>query len=78
MRTLSTRLADAPDCIDRSEELNPILAFANGQRSELMLMRACFVFSPIFPNVGFGFNASKNDAGDIELIATSAFVNEPV
>jgi len=77
MRTLSTTLADQPDCIDRSEELNPVLAFTNGQRAEMMLIRACFVFSPIFPNIGFGYNAEKNAAGDVQLYATSAFVNEP-
>lgn len=77
MRTLDTQLSEIPDCVDRSAQLSPVLAFSNGQRSELMVMRACFVFSPIFPNVGFGYNARKNAAGDIELIATTAFVNEP-
>ena len=77
MRTFSTKLGGAADCINRAETVNPIRAFSNGQRSELMLLRACYVFNPIFPNIGFGFQAAKNEAGDIQLIATSAFVNEP-
>ncbi|MDF1856866.1 MAG: pilus assembly protein [Pseudooceanicola sp.] len=77
LRTTSSTLGDTPDCINRNEELNPVVAFNNGQRSEMMLMRACFVFSPIFPNVGFGYNSDKNAAGDVALYATTAFVNEP-
>lgn len=77
MWTFATNLDETTDCVDRSAEINPVRAFSNGQRSELMLLRACFVFSPIFPNIGFGFHAKKNAAGDIQLIATTAFVNEP-
>lgn len=77
LRTLSTTLGDVPDCVNRAEEIKPLLAFSNGQRSEMMLLRVCYVFSPIFPNIGFGYNADKDTAGDIRLYATTAFVNEP-
>ncbi|OWU83261.1 hypothetical protein ATO6_19150 [Oceanicola sp. 22II-s10i] len=77
MRAVATTLGDTPDCIDHSEDVNPVIAFNPGKRSEMMVMRACFVFSPVFPNIGFGFSAQKNGAGDIALYATTAFVNEP-
>ena len=77
LRSFAGSLNQTPDCVNRSEDMNPVLSFTNGQRSELMLLRVCFVFSPIFPNVGFGYNAQKNAAGDIQLYATTAFVNEP-
>ncbi|WP_375691481.1 TadE/TadG family type IV pilus assembly protein [Pseudooceanicola sp. LIPI14-2-Ac024] len=77
LRNYTNTLSNEPDCLNRAEEINPVLAFSNGQRSELMLMRACFIFTPIFPNIGFGYNAKKDDAGDIRLYATTAFVNEP-
>ncbi|MGR3323057.1 MAG: TadE/TadG family type IV pilus assembly protein [Pseudooceanicola sp.] len=77
MRSLTPTLGDEPDCTNRAAEVNPVLSFNNGQRNELMLMRACFVFNPVFPNIGFGYNAEKDTAGDIRLYATTAFVNEP-
>ncbi|MGH1423430.1 MAG: TadE/TadG family type IV pilus assembly protein [Pseudooceanicola sp.] len=77
MRTTTSVLSNSPDCVDRSEEIKPVVAFVSGKRNELMVIRACFVFSPVFPNVGFGHNAQKDGAGDIRLFATTAFVNEP-
>ncbi|WP_264212879.1 TadE/TadG family type IV pilus assembly protein [Leisingera thetidis] len=66
-----------PDCINRIEDVQPVRNFVSGQSNELMLIRACMKFNPIFPTWGLGADLSKDDDGRISLIATSAFVQEP-
>ena len=66
-----------PDGINRIEDVQPVRNFGSGQSNELMLIRACMKFNPIFPTWGLGADLSKDDDGRISLIATSAFVQEP-
>jgi hypothetical protein len=66
------------DCTDRSEEVQPVRSFVNGMDNELMLLRACAKFEPIFPGAGLGKQLDKDGAGMAALIATSAFVQEPM
>ena len=65
------------DCIDHSEPSNPLREFAHGTANEMMLLRACFVFSPIFPTAGLGYALEKDGAGNAAMVASSAFVQEP-
>jgi len=65
------------DCTDTSEEVQPVRNFVNGMDNDLMLLRACAKFEPIFPGVGIGKNLDKDGAGMAALVATSAFVQEP-
>ena len=65
------------DCSDSSEEVQPVRSFVNGQENELMILRACAKFDPIFPTSGLGKQLAKDGAGQAALIATSAFVQEP-
>lgn len=65
------------DCIDHSETSNPLREFTNGSANEMMLLRACFVFSPIFPTSGLGYALVKDGAGNSAMVASSAFVQEP-
>jgi hypothetical protein len=65
------------DCTDRSEEVEPVRSFSNGMDNELMFIRACAKFDPVFPNFGLGQNMIKDGAGSYALIAASAFVQEP-
>ncbi|MDQ2089453.1 TadE/TadG family type IV pilus assembly protein [Marimonas arenosa] len=65
------------DCIDHSEASNPLRAFVNGAANEMMMLRACYVFSPLFPTAGLGYSLSKDGAGNTAMVATSAFVQEP-
>ncbi|MEM1075258.1 MAG: TadE/TadG family type IV pilus assembly protein [Pseudomonadota bacterium] len=67
------------DCVDRSQ---PIASqdkpnYQTGVEHELMLMRACIKFSPMFPTTGLGFAWSKDGAGQAIMTAMSAFVQEP-
>jgi hypothetical protein len=66
------------DCTDRSEEVQPVRNFVNGMDNELMLLRACAKFEPIFPGAGLGKQLDKDGAGMAALDATSAFVQQPM
>lgn len=69
--------AASADCIDHSEESNPMRSFEHGGSNQMMLLRACYVFSPIFPTAGLGYHAVKDGAGNVAMTAASAFVQEP-
>lgn len=72
-----TALDPTPDCVNRVEDIQPVRTFENGQSNELMFIRACMKFKPIFPTWGLGADLSKDGDGRINLIASSAFVQEP-
>lgn len=65
------------DCVDHSEESNPLRGFTNGGQNEMMLLRACFVFTPVFPTSGLGYHLAKDGAGNAAMTSSSAFVQEP-
>ncbi len=67
----------APDCVDTVEVVQPVRNFTNGQSNELMFLRACLKFEPIFPFWGLGGHWAKDDDDRISLFASSAFVQEP-
>jgi len=64
-------------CVDRTAEIEPVIAFTSGARNQLMMVRACAVFDPMFPATGLGLHLPKDASGGYRLIATSGFVNEP-
>jgi len=66
------------DCTDASEEVSPVRTFENGQENELMLLRVCFKVNPLFPSVGLGKKLVTDGAGQYALVASSAFVQEPM
>ncbi len=76
-----TSLDDTLDCVDRSlpiesqEDPN----YTTGQEHDLMLVRACVKFDPVFPTTGLGFYFVENgdNAGQSFMTARSAFVQEP-
>ncbi|UWQ23729.1 pilus assembly protein [Leisingera aquaemixtae] len=72
-----TPIDPTPDCIDSVEEVQPVRTFVNGQSNELMFIRACMKFEPIFPTWGLGTHLTKDGDGRVNLIASSAFVQEP-
>lgn len=68
---------DEFDCTDQSEDVQPVRNFVNGMENELMLLRACAKFEPVFPGAGLGKTLSKDAAGMAALVAKAAFVQEP-
>jgi hypothetical protein len=82
LRKVSTTTWDLPatdtPCADRDEPIKLIDPLDTGEENEMMLIRACAVFDPIFPMTGIGLKLKKDAFdGGYAIIARSAFVNEP-
>ncbi len=48
------------DCINQAEEVQPVRTFTNGMENEMMLLRICAMFEPIFPLSGLGRDLKSN------------------
>ncbi len=65
-------------CINTNDrDAIPVTSFTNGDSSDLMFIRACYVIDPLFPTIGLGAMATKDEAGNMQLIASSIFAQEP-
>jgi len=64
-------------CIDKSEAAIPVTSFTNGDSSDLMFIRACYVIDPLYPALGLGAMVKKDPAGNMQLVASSIFAQEP-
>ena len=64
-------------CVERDEAIQPSLEFVNGQDHDLMMLRACAIYSPFFPTTGLGLRLVEAPGEGYALIAASAFVVEP-
>lgn len=65
------------DCLNGAEDPRPVRAFVSGQDNDLMLIRACLKYQPIFPTAGLGNVLSKDSQGYAHMLVTSSFVQEP-
>lgn len=71
-------LNTAADCVNRAEDFTAVDQFTTGVDNEMMLVRACAIFDPIFPLTGVGLRLrSETNGTGYRLVASSAFVNEP-
>jgi len=64
-------------CIDRSEDIQPVVALQIGQQNDIMLIRVCVVQDALFPTTGIGLGLPKDGHGGYGVTAVSAFVTEP-
>jgi len=64
-------------CIDRSEEVEPVVTFNGGVANDMMLIRVCAMVEPTFPTTGLGMRLAEAAGGDYAIVSTAAFVNEP-
>ncbi len=66
-------------CVNRSEAIEPLneTNFVPGAANEVMLVRACATFEPIFPKFGMGAAMPKDEDGRYRISAVSAYVQEP-
>lgn len=64
-------------CVDRlaNEQADP--DFQAGIDNQMMLLRACAVFDPLFPGAGLGLDLTLDESGAYALTSASAFVIEP-
>ncbi len=67
------------DCVDASLPITPVRTFIPGGQHEMMLLRACYKFTPVFATSGLGYAMSENadGAGMAKMLSVSAFVQEP-
>lgn len=72
-----TGFGGAADCADVSKPVTPSRSFVHGAEHQLMLLRACYVFEPIFPSTGLGFALAKDGTGRAQMVSLSGFVQEP-
>lgn len=66
-----------PLCRDRVNDVNPVLSFNPGARTEVMFIRACMVVDPILPGIGVGLALPKDASGGYQMVSFTAFQNEP-
>jgi Flp pilus assembly protein TadG len=64
-------------CIDQGSTIIPVTELTVGQQNQLMLVRVCIVQDMIFPSGGLALSLPTNYDGDFNLVAVSAYVNEP-
>lgn len=76
-KTTWTPLSGVTTCVDRTEDIQPVLAFSSGSANEMMLVRVCAVFDPFFPTTGLAARMNLDASGAYALVAMSAYVNEP-
>ena len=77
VRSYTSMNPDA-SCADRSEEATPAYDIVPGQENELMLLRACLRYNPLFPEELLGRQiADAGIDGQALIIAKSTFVQEP-
>lgn len=77
LRDLSLFPSGAYNCVDRTGDVEPVVQFDPGGRSEIVVIRACIVVDPVFPGTGIGAMLPKDASGGYQIVATSAFMNEP-
>jgi hypothetical protein len=65
-------------CIDRDDGFVPVQSYVAGGGNDVMLVRICAVFEPIFPTLGLGAQLTRVNESDYALVAAAAFVNEPI
>lgn len=76
-RTSWTGFTLPPACINRVSKIRPPVDFTQGGINEVVTIRACTVFDPIFPSTHFGLALPRDASGGYQIAAMSAFVNEP-
>jgi len=68
------------DCIDKAlsiESNEELRNYQSGKEHDLMLIRACLKFDPVFPTTGLGYRFAKDGSGQVIMTSKSAFVQEP-
>lgn len=74
--TWATLSADTT-CKDKNLTIDPVITLDTGSSHEMVLIRVCAVFDPVFPSTKLGVNMVNDDVGGYALVSSSAFVNEP-
>ncbi|WP_386627379.1 TadE/TadG family type IV pilus assembly protein [Sulfitobacter geojensis] len=65
------------DCVDTSLPVKPVRGFTLGKSNEMMMLRACIRFKPVYPTSGLGHAFEKDGTGRAKMVSIAAFVQEP-
>lgn len=66
-------------CNDRALTTQPLSTFTPGGANDVMILRVCALFDPIFPTTApFLFRPPEHNGGAYALTASNAFVMEPI
>ncbi len=66
------------DCVNTNQPFLPNRNFEAGTQNQIMIVRACSLFSPFFAATGIGFDIPRYSGDFYALISISAFVMEPI
>lgn len=70
-------ISSSATCTNRAEEVAPVTTFSHGTDNELMILRACAKFDPMFTDIGVSSFLERDSSGDSAIVAMAAFVQEP-
>lgn len=71
-------LGTAADCTDTAVPAKPVREFTAGQQNQLMMLRACLKYDPLFPSAVLGSALTKDANGQVAITSMTAFVQEPI
>lgn len=71
-------LRRSADCIDVDRPYKPVRNFVNGTQNQIMIVRVCSLFKPMFPGTGLGFQLPRKTGDYYALVSMAAFVMEPL
>lgn len=78
---ISTDTFEMPErsvtCVNRDEDIDPVITFEPGRENEIMLVRICAVVDPIFASTSFTLGMQEAAENGFLITAASTFVNEP-
>lgn len=75
--TSFTGLDPTVQCVNREEDIAPLVAFTPGADDELMLIRVCVAADPFIRLTGFLNSMPINADGEYVVVSRGVFVNEP-
>ena len=64
------------ECMNREENIEPVVEYNVGTGNELMLVRACMFIDPLVPFIPLWLY-QRDERDGLRFMAASAFVNEP-
>ncbi|MEM9434791.1 MAG: TadE/TadG family type IV pilus assembly protein [Pseudomonadota bacterium] len=71
--------AEDATCVRRASTAEPLITFRDngGAPNDIMFMRVCYVVDPMYPAIGLGSLLTVDASGAMQLIAETAFAQEP-
>lgn len=70
-------LNQVTSCTDSPVESRPVRSFTPGQSNQLVMMRACVLYDPLFPKALLPRLLTTDGNGQSAVVAVAAFVQEP-